>query len=335
MISMRIIVDAFGGDNSPLEIIKGSLDAKKEYGIDITFSGNEEIIKKVCKENGFSLDGVEILDAPDVISQNEAGTEIMKSKKNCSMAVGLKALSENKGDAFVSAGNSGALCVGATLIVKRIKGIKRPGFAPVVPGADGCFMLLDSGANLECKPNMLLQFGMMGSIYMEKVMGIKNPKIGLANVGTEEHKGTELQHEAYRLLKDSPLNFVGNVEGRDIPMGVCDVCVCDGFTGNLILKTYEGVAAALLHKMKGIFTTNAKTKIAAALVMSELKDFKKDFDYNEFGGAPILGCAKPVFKAHGSSKANTFKNALKLTKEYVETNVIAEISSYLQENKEG
>lgn len=332
---MNIIVDAFGGDNAPLEIIKGSLDAKNEFGVDITLVGNEEIIRKVSKENELNLDGVKIVHAETVISQNEAGTEVVKSKKDCSMAVGLKMLHNGEGDAFVSAGNSGAVCVGATLIVKRIKGIKRPGFAPVIPTLEGNMMLIDCGANVECKPQMLLQFGVMGSIYMEKVMGIKNPRVGLANVGTEPHKGGELQQKTYELLENSKLNFIGNIEGRDVPVGGCDVCVSDGFTGNLILKTYEGVASALMSKIKGVFNKNLKNKLAAAMVYGDLKEMKESVDYNEFGGAPIIGCAKPVFKAHGSANAKTFKNAIRLTKEYVENNVVEEISAALKEFNEG
>ena len=332
---MNIIIDAFGGDNAPLEIIKGSLDAKKELNIDITLVGNEEVIRKVSEENNLDITGVQIVHADSVISQNEAGTEVVKSKKDSSMAVGLKLLHDGKGDAFVSAGNSGAVCVGATLIVKRIKGIKRPGFAPVIPTLEGNMMLIDCGANVECKPNMLLQFAIMGSIYMEKVMGIKNPRVGLANVGTEPHKGGELQLKTYELLEKSKLNFIGNIEGRDVPVGGCEVCVSDGFTGNLILKTYEGVAGALMSKIKGVFNKNLKTKLAAAMVYSDLKEMKKSIDYNEYGGAPIIGCAKPVFKAHGSANAKTFKSAIRLTKEYVENNVVEAISSALSEYEEG
>ena len=196
-------------------------------------------------------------------------------------------------------------------------------------------MLIDCGANVECKPQMLLQFGVMGSIYMEKVMGIKNPRVGLANVGTEPHKGGELQQKTYELLENSKLNFIGNVEGRDVPVGGCEVCVSDGFTGNLILKTYEGVASALMSKIKGVFNKNLKNKLAAAMVYGDLKEMKKSVDYNEFGGAPIIGCAKPVFKAHGSANAKTFKNAIRLTKEYVENNVVEEISAALKEFNEG
>lgn len=326
---MKIIVDAFGGDNAPLEIIKGAMDAKSEYNIDIVLVGSAEIIKKVAKDNAIDLGDTQIVDAPDVISMEEKPGEIIKSKSESSMAVGMKLLANGHGDAFVSAGNSGAICVGATLIVKRIKGIKRAGFAPIIPKSQGCFMLIDCGANLDARPEMLLQYGLMGSIYMEKVMGISNPRVGLANVGTEEHKGGELQQQAYHLLQNSNLNFVGNVEGRDIPLDGCDVLVCDGFTGNLILKTYEGVAIALMKKVKGVLTKNLKNKLAASMIYSDLKSMQKEFDYNEYGGAPIMGCSKPVFKAHGSSNAVTFKSALRLTIQYVEANVVETISSSL------
>lgn len=332
---MNIIVDAFGGDNAPLEIIKGSIDAKNEYGVDIILVGNENIIKKVASDNQLDLSGMSIVHAETVISQNEAGTEVVKTKKDSSMAVGLKLLRDGQGDAFVSAGNSGAVCVGATLIVKRIKGIKRPAFAPIMPTVEGNTMLVDSGANVECKPQMLYQFAVMGSIYMNKVMGVDNPRVGLANVGSEPHKGGELQLKTYELLEQSKLNFIGNIEGRDIPVGGCDVCVADGFTGNMILKTYEGVAEALMSKIKGVFNKNIKTKLAAAMVYSDLKEMKKTIDYNEFGGAPIIGCTKPVFKAHGSANAKTFKNAIRLTKEYVDNNVIEEITNSLKEYNEG
>lgn len=328
---MRIIVDAMGGDNAPLEIIKGSYEAKQEYGIDIVLVGQEDVIRKTALDNSVDISGMEIIDARDVIATDEDAQSVVKAKPDSSMAVALKALADDKGDAFVSAGNSGAICVGGTLIVKRIKGVKRPGFAPILPHFEGgCFMLIDAGANLETKPEILLQYALMASAYMEKVMKVSNPRVGLANVGTEEHKGGDLQHKAFALLKESSLNFIGNVEARDLPYGVCDVVVCDGFTGNMILKTYEGVAKALFGKVKQLFKKSAKNKLAAAMVMKDLKAMASEFDYNEYGGAPIMGTAKPVFKAHGSAKAKTFKNALRLTRDYVEGNVIEEIAKAIK-----
>lgn len=323
---MKIIVDAFGGDNAPLEIIKGCAMAVEEYGVEIILTGNEEIIKSVSAENNISLNSMEIVHTDVVVLPDDDASVVVKEKKDSSMGLGFQLLAEGKGDAFVSAGNSGALVMGSTLIIKRIKGIKRPAFAPVMPKAQGCFMLIDGGANNEVRPEMLQQFGIMGSIYMNKVMGVEKPRVGLANVGTEEHKGTQLQHDAYKLLSQSNLNFVGNVEGRDIPADACEVLVTDGFNGNMILKTYEGVAIELMNKIKSVFKKNIKNKLAASMIMKDLKILAKEMDYNEYGGAAIMGVNKPVFKAHGSSKAKTIKNAIKLTMQFVEGNVIEEIS---------
>ena len=328
MNGMNIIVDAFGGDNAPLEIIKGCVEAVAEYNINVTLTGDETKIKNVFSENSLSMDNIDICHCTQKITMEDSAESVLKEKKDSSMAVGLCLLNEGKGDAFVSAGNSGALCVGATLAIKRIKGIKRPAFAPVMPSESGFFMLMDGGANVECRPEMLYQFAVMGSIYMEKVMGIKNPRVGLANVGAEEHKGTELYRNTHELLQNSNLNFIGNVEGRDIPNGVCDVVVCDGFTGNLILKTYEGVALVMMNQIKNMFMGSVKGKLAAGLVMKDLKNMKTHFDYNRYGGAPILGASKPVFKAHGSAKAVTVKNAIRLSVEYVKANAIEAICCF-------
>lgn len=323
---MKIIIDAFGGDNAPVEIIKGARMAKDEYNIDIILTGSESKIRKAAAENDIKIDDMQIAEAPEVITMDDDPSAVIKTKKNSSMALGFNLLAQGEGDAFISAGNSGALVMGATMIVKRIKGVKRPAFAPVLPTLKGCSMLIDGGANVECRPEMLVQFGLMGSIYMNKVIGVDNPKIGLANCGAEEHKGTPLYQEAYQLLKSSNLNFVGNIEGRGVPEGDSDVVVADGFTGNIILKMYEGVAGALMGKIKGIFTKNVKNKLAAALVLSDMKEMKKQFDYNEYGGSPILGVSKPVFKAHGSSKARTIKSAVGLTVQFVKNNVVNEIA---------
>ena len=330
MIDMKIIVDAFGGDNAPLEIIKGCAESVAKFGVDIILTGKESKIREVAAQNNISLDRIEIEDCGEVITMHDSAESVVKTKKDSSMAVGFRLLAQGKGDAFLSAGNSGALCVGATLLIKRIKGIKRPAFAPVLPSVTGCLMLLDGGANVDCRPEMLRQFAVMASVYMEKVMKVDNPRIGLANVGTEEHKGTELYRETYGILKDSKLNFIGNIEGRDVPTGKCDVVVCDGFTGNMILKTYEGVAAVLMKEIKNIFTGSAKGKMAAALVMKDLKSMKTRFDYNTYGGAPILGASKPVFKVHGDAKAITLVNAIGLCIDYVEANAIDIISASIK-----
>ncbi|MBE6731692.1 MAG: phosphate acyltransferase PlsX [Ruminococcaceae bacterium] len=331
---MKIIIDAFGGDNAPLEIIKGSLDAKKELGIDLIFVGDENKIKECAKENGLDIGGIEIIHTEEVFTMEDDPTTLLRAKKNTSMALGFKALKEGRGDAFASAGSSGGMVVGATLIAKRIKGIKRVAFAPVMPKAEGFFMLCDGGANNECRPEMIDEFALMGSVYMNKVMGIKNPRVGQANVGTEDTKGGQFQNDCFNLLKaNENINFIGNIEARDIPFDAADVIVCDGFTGNVILKLYEGVAMALVNKIKGIFKKSLKNKLAAAMVLGDMKEFKKSMDYNEYGGAPILGASKPVFKIHGSAKANTVKNALKLTKAFVESDIIKDIEESVK-NKE-
>lgn len=329
---MKIIVDAFGGDNAPLEILKGCEMAVCEYNIDIILVGDKDKIKDVAYKNNISLKHMEIVDAKQVISMEDDASAVIKTKKDSSMSIGLKLLKESKGDAFVSAGNSGALVMGATFIIKRIKGIKRCAFAPVIPKNKGAFMLIDSGANIDCKPNMLHQFAIMGSVYMDKVMNINKPRVGLANVGVEEHKGGQLQKQTYELLKeDNNINFVGNVEARNITDDAADVIVCDGFTGNIILKMYEGVAITLLNKIKNVFKANLKTKIAAGLVLKQMKALKKQIDYNEYGGAPIIGVTKPVFKCHGSANAKTFKNAIRLTMQYVDGNVVGEITNAISD----
>ena len=320
---MRIIVDAFGGDNAPKEILLGCVQAMEELGIDISLAGDRARIEACAKELGITdkLQKMEILHCGDVLTMEDEPTSVIKEKKDSSMAVGLRALAEGKGDAFASAGNSGALVVGATTIVKRIRGVKRVSFAAVMPVGDGsAVMLNDAGANADCRPEMLLQFGILGSEYMKRVMGVKNPRVGLLNVGTESHKGDALRKETHQLLAQCrEINFIGNIEGRDIPAGTCDVAVADGFTGNVALKMYEGVALTLMGKFKEIFKKNLKNKLAASMVYGDVKALKKQIDYNEYGGAPIMGASKPIFKIHGSANATTVKSALRLTKAYVES----------------
>ena len=330
---MKVIVDAFGGDNAPREIIKGAKLAADELGYDIVLVGDEEKIKGEAIKNNVSIENMQIVHAPDVISMKDAPTDILKSKNNSSMAVGLRLLAQGEGDAFVSAGNSGALCVGATLIVKRIKGVKRCAFAPVIPKSNGFFMLIDSGANVECRPEMLKQFGIMGSIYMKNVMTVANPRVGLVNVGTESTKGDELRFEAFNLLKDSNINFIGNIEAREIPADCADVVVADGFTGNIILKFYEGMAKEMFSKFKNIFVKSFKNKLASAVLMPDIQEMKKHIDYKEYGGAPLIGISKSVFKAHGNSDAKTFKNAIRLAGEYTKRNIVKLISESIKENE--
>ena len=325
---MKIIVDGFGGDNAPLAVLEGCAAAVKEYGVDLIVTGDEQVIRKTAAEHQISLDGIEIVHAPDVISMHDDPVTLLKAKSESSMAVAFKLLKDGKGDAFVSGGSTGAIVVGANFIIKRLKGIKRAGLATVIPTIKGCYLLMDAGANLDCKPETLLHFGIMGSIYMEKVMGIKNPKVGLVNVGAEDTKGGDLQKEAYALLTKAPINFTGNVEARGIPAGEVDVAVADGFTGNIILKLTEGLGSMFAKMVKGMFT--GAGKVAALMLLGKIKAFKKSMDYTEYGGAPIMGISKPVFNAHGSAKAKTFKNALRLTKAYVEGNVIEEVTDALK-----
>lgn len=331
---MNIVLDAFGGDNAPLEIIKGAIDARKDFEVDITLVGDEEKIKACAKENSLDISSLKIKHAPDVIDICEEATNIIRSKKNCSMAVGMQMVADGEGDAFVSAGSTAALVVGATFIVKRIKGIKRAALASVLPTATNPTMLLDCGANSECRPEMLLQFGIMGSIYMNKVLGVKNPKVALANIGAEETKGRELELGTYALLKDAPVNFVGNIEAREIPKGNCDVVVADGFSGNLLLKLYEGMGKFFSNELKGMLMNGFLSKIGALCLLKKIKAFKKKMDYTEYGGAPLLGTSKPVIKAHGSSNAKAIYNAIRQAKSFSEGDVIGEVTKALAAIKE-
>lgn len=328
---MNIIIDAFGGDNAPLDVVKGSAMAIEKLGVEVTLCGNECAIKKVAEENEISLTGMKFIHTESVIDIHEEPTEIIKSRSDCSMAVGLKALHEDKGDAFVSAGSTGALVVGSTFIAKRIKGIKRPALAPILPTADGYAMLMDAGANVDCRPEMLVQFAIMGSAYMEKVMGIKNPKVGLLNVGSEDTKGRDLDIEAYKLLSKAPINFGGNIEGREIPSGKFDIVVSDGFTGNIALKLYEGMGSFFGHTLKDMLMSGFASKLAALLLMKKVKEFKKKVDYSEVGGAVLMGIAKPVIKAHGSSDAKAFYNAIRQAKNCVDGDVINTITETLKQ----
>ena len=335
VIIMKIIVDAFGGDNAPVEIIKGAVMASKEYSVDIILCGDEDKIKTCSEKYGIDIHDCEILHAPSVIGVDEDPTLVVKGRTDSSMSIGLLALSEGRADAFVSAGSTAALVVGGNLIVKRIRGIKRAAIASVMPSADKPFMLMDSGANLDITPKSLVQFGMMGSIYMKRVMSVKSPRVALANIGVEENKGPELYREGYKLLAaQKDFDFTGNIEVRDIPYGGADVVVADGFTGNVILKMYEGVAGALMKNIKGIFMKNLITKIGALCVKGGVTEFKNKMDYKQYGGAPLLGLAKPVIKAHGSSDATAIKNAIRQAKYFSETGVISDIASYVAQMKD-
>lgn len=330
---MKIIVDAYGGDYAPLEVIKGAVAARDAYGVDIVLIGNEEEIKKIAAEQSLSLANVELVHATDVIGMNEQPKTILREHKECTMAVGLRLLAEGGGDAFVSAGSTGALLMGATFLVKRIKGVSRAALAAVLPSDKGPYMLLDSGANADCRPEMLLQFAQMGSLYMSEVMkNGESATVGLLNVGTEEHKGGELQQATHELLKNSSLNFIGNVEARDVPAGAADVIVADGFSGNVLLKTLEGTVDMLLGYVKSIFLTNLITKIGALLIKPHLAALKKKLSTAETGGAPLLGVSHPVIKAHGNSKALAIQNAVRVAAEFARTGVIDKITAEISKD---
>ena len=330
---MKIIVDAFGGDNAPVEVIKGAARAVAELDVEIVLTGDENKIKAAAAENNVSLDGISILHTESVIDIHEEPTSIIKERSDCSMAIGLKALADGQGDAFVSAGSTGALVVGATFIAKRLKGIKRAALAPVLPTDKGWMMLVDAGANVDCRPEMLVQFAVMGSCYMENVLKIKSPKVGLINVGAEDTKGRDMDIEAYKMLKEAPINFAGNLEARDMPKGDCHVVVSDGFTGNVALKLYEGMGSYFAHTLKDMLMSSLGGKIAALLIMKKVKAFKKKMDYSETGGAVLMGISKPVIKAHGSSDAKAFYNAIRQAKNCVDGDVIGEITRSLDKLK--
>ncbi len=328
---MRIIVDAMGGDNAPSEIIKGCIRAAEELQVVIVLVGKDDAIHRELGVCGYSGDAITVVNASETIDGEDDPIAAIRHKKDSSMRVGLNLLSNGEGDAFVSAGNTGALISGATLVVKRINGIRRAALAPVMPSTDGNYLLIDCGANAECTPAFLKQFAVMGSVYMQRFMGIENPRVGLVNIGTEEDKGTETVRETNKLLKETPINYIGYIEARDIPTGGADVVVCDGFTGNVILKFMEGMASSFSVLLKRIFLKNTLSKVAAIAVKGGISDMKKSMDYTEHGGAPILGVRHPVIKAHGSSNAKAFFSAIRQAKRLVECGLIDGITKGIEE----
>ncbi len=334
---MKIILDAMGGDHAPEAAVLGAFDAVKKYGLEVTLVGRGEDILEVMRRNGISdlPDGTEIFNADDVVDMHDDPAAVIHKRKNSSMIVGLRLLAEGKGDAFVSAGSTGALLTGATLLVKRIKGIRRASMAPAMPNKKGGkTVICDCGANAECTPEFLLQFGLMGSTYAKNVLGISQPRVGLLNIGTEDTKGTQLQKDAYALLTDADrsglIHFIGNVEGRDVPLGETDVVVCDGFTGNVLLKSIEGTAMFMGSMMKKMFKKNLFSKLGYLLCASGVKDMMKLLDYREIGGTQFLGIKKPVIKAHGASDALAFCNALKQAAQAAQNDITPELESALQ-----
>ena len=327
---MRIAVDAFGGDNAPLEIVKGAAQASAEYSVEITLTGDKDEILRIIADNNLSFYGdLIIVDTKDVISMHDDPTSIIKAHADSSMGLAFKELKEDRADAFVSAGSTGAIIVGGTLIIKRIKGVKRPALGGMIPSPDGSYMLMDMGANAECRPEMLAQFGVMASVYLEKVEKRANPKIGLLNIGTEDTKGDELRKDAYKLLSKSNINFVGNIESREMPKGVCDAVITDGFTGNIDLKLIEGTSITLFKLIKQIMYKSLPNKLAALVLKKDLYSLKRLMDSNEVGGTPLLGVQKPVIKAHGSSNATAIKNAIRQAITFIESDAIKIISDNL------
>ena len=339
---MKIILDAMGGDNAPLAPVLGAVEAAKDFGAQITLVGRGEEILKTMKDNGITEmpAGVSIADAEEVVDMHDDPASVCRKKKNSSMVVGLKMLADGEGDAFISAGSTGALLSGATLIVKRVKGIRRAAMGPCMPNkAGGKTVLLDCGANAECTPEFLLQFGIVGSLYAKKTLGLENPRVGLLNIGTEDTKGTPLQKEAHALLTDAQgkglVNFIGNVEGRDVLLGGVDVVVCDGFSGNVLLKSIEGTAMFMGSLMKHkIFKRNILSMIGYLFCKPGVDQVMKMMDYRETGGTQFLGIKKPVIKAHGSSDALAFRNAVKQAMEASENNISAELEQALARIKE-
>jgi len=333
---MKIILDAMGGDNAPLCNVQGALDAVKELGVEVVLVGKGEEILQCLKGLGIAdlPKGIEIAHASEVVEMEDNAATAFKDKKDSSLTVGLNLLKNGDGDAFVSAGSTGALLSGATLLVKRIRGIRRAALAPVVPTGNGGSVLVDCGATAECTPEYLLQFAFMGSFYAQRILGRANPTVGLLNIGAEPSKGTDLQREAYVLLdkagKEGTIHFVGNVEARDAVGGAVDVIVSDGYAGNIFLKAVEGTGLFMAKELKAIFKKSALSKLAALLVKGGIAHFKSLIDPGEVGGTALAGISKPVIKAHGSSDARAIKSAIRQAVAYVESGIIGDIEENIE-----
>ncbi len=309
---VRVVVDAMGGDNAPAEPVKGAVEAvSSRKDIKVILVGQPPVIQKELSACGYTGDQIEIVPAQEVIETGEPPVNAIRRKKDSSIVVGMNLVKKGEADAFVSSGSTGAVLVGGQLIVGRLRGVERPPLAPLIPTENGVALLVDCGANVDARSSHLVQFAKMGSVYMERVLGIKNPRVGLVNIGAEEEKGNALVKETYPLLKEcADLNFVGSVEARDIPAGACDVVVCEAFVGNVILKLYEGVGATLIKKIKAGMMTSLRSKLGALLVKPALKETVKAFDATQYGGAPMLGLNGLVVKTHGSAKSAEIRNAV-------------------------
>ena len=332
---MRIIIDAMGGDNAPEEIVRGAADAQREFGVDIVLVGRENEVRNCLKAcGGENNSHISIVNAEEVITMEDDPAMAVRSKRNSSMAVALDMLKNGQGDACISAGSTGALLSGATLTVKRIRGIRRAALAPVFPNGGKGVMLIDCGANAECTEEYLLQFAYMGSFYVSRMLGIEEPRVGLLNIGAEETKGTELRRRTYGLLRQAGesgrINFIGNVEGCDVFSGNVDVIVTDGFSGNILLKTTEGTARYVMKNMKSAFMSSFKTKVAMLLAKDKLYELKAMLDVSEVGGTALLGITRPVIKAHGSSNARAIRSAVKQAIAFAQGGVCSEIEKNIE-----
>ena len=328
---MKILVDAMGGDNAPLEIVKGAVQGGKRFGADIALLGDENAIREALRACGASENGIEIIHTTETVEMCDDPSTVFRRKKDTSMGVGLTKVRDGEGDAFISAGSTGALLTGATLITKRIRGIRRAAMAPVIPTTTGKAVLMDCGANAECTPEYLLQFAYLGNFYAKRVLGVENPRVALLNIGAEDSKGTELQKAALPLLQkagaEGHFNFIGNIEAKEAIKGGCDVIITDGFSGNVMLKTMEGTGSFAGSAIKSIFKKNIFTKLAALIVMSGLNGFKAQLDPNKVGGTAFIGVSKPVIKAHGSSNAEAIENAVGQAVEFAKSGMIADITA--------
>ena len=333
---MRILIDAMGGDHAPDAIVQGAIDAAKEFGVQIVLVGRGETVLNSLRSLGHDTlpEGIEIANADDVVDMHDDPATVVRKRKDSSMVVGLRMLAEGQGDAMISAGSTGALLSAATLVVKRVKGIRRAAFCPEIP-TDKKTLLIDCGANAECTPEFLVQFAFLGAAYARKVQGKDNPKVGLLNIGAEDTKGTPLQKEVYAILQKAAdqglINFVGNVESREVMMDAVDVVVADGFSGNILLKSIEGTASYMAGMMKAMFKKNLLTKLGALLCKDGIAAFKKRMDYREVGGTMLLGITKPVVKAHGSSDARAIRSAVKQAMEAVKGDLTPELQACMQQ----
>ncbi len=327
---MKIIVDAMGGDHAPQAPVEASVQAATQLGVEIVLVGDQKKVAEELIKYSYPQDKISIVHADEIITNHEEPAKAVRSKKTASVVVAANLLKQGGGEALLSMGNTGALLAVGLLIVGRIKGVLRPAIATLLPTAKGPKMLIDAGANTNCKWENLVQFGIMGDIYMKKIMGIEKPKVGLISNGEEEGKGDELTKDAFPHMKEAPFHFIGNIEGRDVMEGTADVITCDGFVGNVILKTVEGMGSVVGHMVKDLFMKNIITKIGSLFVRSGLSDFKKMMDYREYGGAPLLGTKMPVIKGHGSSDAKAVYSALVQAKKFVEMNLINEIANNIE-----